>query len=272
MNGLEARKNVAGKLKGRVAIVTGAGSKPSDSDSLAGTGKAIAVQMAREGCAVLLVDRHQDRAVATRRMIEEEGGEAAVLALELTDPSSSQRITDETLSRFGRIDILVNNAASYAQPKFLETTQDDVQAVVAVNLIVPLMLSQAVIPAMVKAGGGSVVYISSILAMRGPGPVAYAASKAGLMGLATSLANSFGEKGIRFNCVAPGMVDTPVRRGLIARSGIDLTANQRFGSTPLNVQGDAWDVAHTVAFLASDEARYLTGLMIPVDGGSTIRL
>ncbi|SDD10367.1 NAD(P)-dependent dehydrogenase, short-chain alcohol dehydrogenase family [Sphingomonas sp. YR710] len=272
MKGLESRKSAGGRLKGRVAIVTGAGSKSSDSDSLVGTGKAIAVQMAREGCAILLVDRHEDRAIETRRMIEEEGGEAAVLALELTDPSSSQRIASEALNRFGRIDILVNNAAAYAQSKFLETTQEDVQAVVAVNLIVPLMLSQAVIPAMIKAGGGSVVYISSILAMRGPGPVAYAASKAGLMGLATSLANSFGEKGIRFNCVAPGMVDTPVRRALIARSGIDLSANPRFSGTPLNVQGDAWDVAHTVAFLSSDEGRYLTGLMIPVDGGSTTRL
>jgi NAD(P)-dependent dehydrogenase (short-subunit alcohol dehydrogenase family) len=272
MKGLESDKNVGGRLKGRVAIVTGAGSKSSDSAALVGTGKATAVRMAREGAAVLLVDRHEDRAIETRRMIEEEGGQAAVLALELTEPSSCQRIANEAISRFGRIDILVNNAAAYARPQFLETTQDEVQAVIAVNLIVPFMLSQAVIPAMIEAGGGSVVYISSILALRGPGPVPYAASKAGLMGLAISLANSFGDRGIRFNCVAPGMVDTPVRRALIAQSGIDLTENQRFGSAPLNVQGDAWDVAHTVAFLASDEGRYLTGLMIPVDGGSTIRL
>jgi NAD(P)-dependent dehydrogenase (short-subunit alcohol dehydrogenase family) len=92
------------------------------------------------------------------------------------------------------------------------------------------------------------------------------------MGLATSLANTFGVQGIRFNCVAPGMVDTPVRRALIARAGIDLTKNDQFKGTSLNVRGDAWDVAYTTVFLASDEGRYLTGLLIPVDGGSTTRL
>jgi NAD(P)-dependent dehydrogenase (short-subunit alcohol dehydrogenase family) len=265
-------KVAARKLDGRVAIVTGAGSKGSTEDSLVGTGKAIAMQMAREGASILLVDRHDDRVNETRRRIEDEGGKAATLVLELADPSSYRRIADEALSQFGRIDILVNNAAAYAPPKFLETTQDDLQAVIAVNLIAPFMLTQAVIPSMIEAGGGSVIYISSILAIRGPGPAPYAATKAGLMGLATSLANTFGVQGIRFNCVAPGMVDTPVRRALIARAGIDLTKNDQFKGTSLNVRGDAWDVAYTTVFLASDEGRYLTGLLIPVDGGSTTRL
>jgi NAD(P)-dependent dehydrogenase (short-subunit alcohol dehydrogenase family) len=260
------------RLSGRVAIVTGAGSKTSDAgDSLVGTGRAIAVQMARAGARVLVVDRHEDRAEATSRMIEQEGGAASVLALELADPSAYRRIADEALRRFGRIDILVNNAAAYAPPKFLEITQDQLQAVIDVNLIAPFMLTQAVVPAMIEAGGGSVVYISSILAMRGPGSGPYAATKAGLMGLATSLANSFGADGIRFNCVAPGNVDTPVRRGLAANAGIDLSTN-RSALAPLSVKGDAWDIAHTTVFLCSDEGRYLTGVLLPVDGGSTTRL
>jgi NAD(P)-dependent dehydrogenase (short-subunit alcohol dehydrogenase family) len=261
------------RLDGRAAIVTGAGSKASDADGLlVGTGRAIAIELARAGASVLVVDRHEDRAIETRRRIEDEGGKAAVLALELTDPSSYRLIADTALEAFGRIDILVNNAAAYAPPRFLETTQEDLQSVIAVNLIAPFMLTQAVVPAMIEAGGGSVIYISSILAMRGAGPAPYAATKAGLMGLATSLANSFGAQRIRFNCVAPGMVDTPVRRSIAARAGIDLNQNERFSTTPLNIQGDAWDVAHTTVFLASDEGRYLTGLLIPVDGGTTTRL
>jgi NAD(P)-dependent dehydrogenase (short-subunit alcohol dehydrogenase family) len=261
------------RLAGRVAIVTGAGSKSAPGQpSLVGTGRAIAVLLARAGAAVLLVDRHGDRVEETRRVIEEEGGKAVGLVLDLADPQSCERIAAEAQDRFGRIDILINNAAAYAPPNFLETTREELEAVIAVNLVVPFMLSQAVIPAMIEAGGGSVTYISSILAMRGPGPAPYAASKAALTGLATSLANGFGSQGIRFNCVAPGMVDTPIRRSLMARAGIEAVNNADFSGAPLNVAGDAWDVAHTAVFLASDEGRYLTGLMIPVDGGRTTRL
>jgi NAD(P)-dependent dehydrogenase (short-subunit alcohol dehydrogenase family) len=260
------------RLDGRVAIVTGAGSKGSDADALVGTGKAIAIQMAREGASVLVVDRHEDRASETRRRIEDEGGRAETLILELAEPSSCRRIADEALARFGRIDILVNNAAAYAPAKFLETTQAELQAVIDVNLIAPFMLTQAVVPAMIAAGGGSVIYISSILAMRGPGPAPYAATKAALSGLTTSLVGTFGGDGIRFNCVAPGMVDTPVRRSLMARAGLDHSRDGKFGGTPLSIAGDAWDIAHTTVFLASDEGRYLTGLLIPVDGGTTTRM
>jgi NAD(P)-dependent dehydrogenase (short-subunit alcohol dehydrogenase family) len=125
---------------------------------------------------------------------------------------------------------------------------------------------------MIEAGGGAVVFISSILAMRGPAQAPYAATKAALMGLTTSLTSLYGAQGVRFNTVAPGMIDTPVRRALMARSGIDPDARGQFANTSLNVQGDAWDVAKTTAFLVSDDARYLTGLLLPVDGGTTTRL
>lgn len=261
-----------GRLAGRVAIVTGAGSKTADADeALVGTGKAIAIQLAREGASVLVVDRHEDRAAATRRWIVDEGGKAASLVLELTEPGASQAIAEAALDHFGRIDILVANAAAYASRGFLETTQEEFEQIVAVNLVAPFMQTQAVIPAMIAAGGGSVIYISSILAMRGPAMAPYAASKAGLMGLVTSLASTFGSQGVRFNCVAPGLVDTPIRRNLSAKRGITASDAEKY-APPLAIAADAWDIAHSCVFLACDEGRYVSGVLLPVDGATTTRM
>jgi NAD(P)-dependent dehydrogenase (short-subunit alcohol dehydrogenase family) len=261
-----------GRLTGRVAIVTGAGSKTAEGDAaLVGTGKAIAIQMARESASVLVVDRHEDRAAATCKWIADEGGTAASLVTELTDPDSSKKIAQAALDHFGRIDILVANAAAYASNSFLETRQEELEEVIAVNLVAPYLQTQAVMPAMIAAGGGSVIYISSILAMRGPAMAPYAASKAGLMGLVTSLASTFGANGVRFNCVAPGLVDTPIRRNLSAKRGIKGSDDGKYAS-PLAIVANAWDIAHCAAFLASDEGRYISGLLIPVDGATTSRM
>ena len=256
------------RLQGKVAIVTGAGSKGSG----VGTGKAIAVRFAQEGASVVLVDRHEDRLAETRGWIEREGGKAAVVVSDLTAPDVNRRIVDEAIGQFGRIDLMVSNAAAYSQAKFLETSPEELRQVVEVNLIAPFLLSQAVIPHMIDAGGGSITYISSILAMRGGGASPYAASKAGLMGLTTSLANTFGTQGIRVNCIAPGMVDTPMRNELIARSGVDPSKIGGSAATSLGVAGDAWDVANAALFLGCDEGSYLTGLLLPVDGGTTTRM
>jgi NAD(P)-dependent dehydrogenase (short-subunit alcohol dehydrogenase family) len=260
------------RLAGRVAIVTGAGSKTAEADAaLVGTGKAVAIQMAREGASVLVVDRHQDRAEATCQWIAGEGGKASPLVLELTQPGSSKAMANAAIRQFGRIDILVANAAAYGSNSFLETTQGQLEDVVAVNLVAPFMQTQAVIPAMIEAGGGSVIYISSILAMRGPAMAPYAASKAGLMGLVTSLASTFGSHGVRFNCVAPGLVDTPIRRNLSAKRGISADDAGKY-SAPLAIAADAWDIAHAAVFLASDEGRYISGVLLPVDGATTTRM
>jgi NAD(P)-dependent dehydrogenase (short-subunit alcohol dehydrogenase family) len=264
----DTRRSGPDKLRGKVAIVTGAGSKGSG----VGTGKAIAVRFAQEGAAVVLVDRHEDRAAETRAWVEREGGKAAVVITDLTAPDANERIVDEAIGQFGRIDILVSNAAAYSQSKFLDLTPAEVREVVEVNLIAPFLLSQAVIPHLIEAGGGSITYITSILAMRGGGAAPYAASKAGLMGLTTSLANTFGTQGVRVNSIAPGMVDTPMRRQLLARSGLDPAKVGGSAATSLGIAGDAWDVANAALFLASDDGRYLTGLLLPVDGGTTTRM
>jgi NAD(P)-dependent dehydrogenase (short-subunit alcohol dehydrogenase family) len=227
------------KLEGQVAIVTGAGSKASG----LGTGKAMAVLFAREGARVVLVDRNQDRLDETRKWIEDEGGTATVVNVDLADPGAPRRIVDEAVERFGRIDVLVANAAAYGNSGFLEISPEELQDVVAVNLVSPFMLSQAAIPVMIDGGGGSIIFISSVLALRGGGNAAYAATKASLSGLTTSLANTFGTEGIRVNCIVPGMVETPVRNVLAARAGMDLTKIDIGKSTSLGVQGDAWDVA-----------------------------
>ncbi len=256
------------QLADKVAVVTGAGSK---GDGF-GTGKATAVLLARAGASVVLVDRHEDRAEHTRRIIADEGGRASVVVVDLATAADCDRVVHEAVTAFGGLDILVSNAAAFAPVGILDTTEEVFAQAVTGNLTVPFMLSKASLPVMMERSGGSIVFISSVVAIRGPGPHAYATTKSGLEGLTVSLATTFGTNGIRVNCVIPGMVDTPMRAASLAKSGLDeehLTVGK---STATGGIGNAWDVAHTVLFLSSPQARHVTGVMLPVDGGATIRL
>ena len=184
------------KLDGKVAIVTGAGS----SGPGVGTGKAISVLFAREGARVALVDRFEERAKETLALIEAEGGEATIVTADLTEVAACQRIVDETVARYGGVDILVNNAAITLPAGILDTTPEQYDQVLATNLTAPFMLTRAVLPVMVARGGGSIVNITSIAALRGQGgsgTTAYATAKAGLLGLTTDVADAFGNAGIR---------------------------------------------------------------------------
>ena len=258
------------KLDGQVAIVTGAGS----SGPGVGTGKAISVLFAREGAKVVLVDKFAERADETLRLIEDEGGEAVVLAADITDPSAPQRLVDETTARYGGVDILINNAAISSSTGLLDTTPELCQQVIGVNLIAPILLSRAAIPVMAERGGGSIVNIISIAALRGQGgrgQTAYAASKAGLIGVMVDVADSFGAQGIRVNCIAPGLIDTPMRTATIVQAGLDPSQLDLGYKTSLGIEGDAWDIARATLFLAGPDGRYITGVVLPVDGGSTAR-
>jgi NAD(P)-dependent dehydrogenase (short-subunit alcohol dehydrogenase family) len=221
----------------------------------------------------VLVDQYEDRVSETLGLIENEGGEAAVVIADLTEPSSYQRIIDRALERFNKIDILVNNAAIAAPVGILETTPECYREILAINLTAPFMMSRAVIPVMVEGGGGAIINITSIAAMRGVGvsQPAYAASKAGLIGLTTDLADAFGTHQIRVNCIAPGIIDTPMRAAFAVKAGVESTPSSVGARTALGREGDAWDIARAALFLASDEAHYVTGLLMPVDGGSTAR-
>jgi NAD(P)-dependent dehydrogenase (short-subunit alcohol dehydrogenase family) len=257
------------KLEGQVAVVTGAGS----SGPGFGTGKAISVLFGREGAKVVLVDKFEDRARETLSLIEQEGGEAAVVAVDVTETSAAQEVIEQAVACFGRVDVLVNNAAVASSTGILDTSPELFQQIVAVNLTAPFMLSKAVIPMMIRGGGGAIVNITSIAALRGQGrsQTAYAATKAGLLGMMVDLADAFGKQNIRVNCIAPGLINTPMRAGAMLQAGLDPNQADLTHKLCLPFEGDAWDIARAALFLAGPDGRYVTGVLLPVDGGSTSR-
>lgn len=255
----------AGPLEGKVAVVTGAGTKPSDGGAF-GTGKATAVLLAEDGARVVLVDRHEDRVEATRQDIEDAGGVAATVVADLSDELTCQRVVDEAVAAFGRLDILVNNVAVNSMTGLLDSSVADWEKSLAVNLTVPFLLTKAAVPVMVDGGGGSIVNISSIAAVSGGQMcVPYATAKAGLAGLTTSVANEFGTKGVRVNTIVVGGIVTAFQQ-----NDMRAVAGSPTTRTVSGVAGDAWDIAHAARFLAGPDARHVTGVCLRVDGGATI--
>ena len=259
-----------GKLAGKVAIVTGAGSIGEGY----GTGKAMAVLFAREGAKLVLVDRDEDRVNDTRSIIESEGGSASVVLADLLDVDAGPQIVDAVVERYGSVDILVNNAAVAVPISILETGVDLLNETIAVNLVTPFLLCKAVIPVMQKGGGGAILFISSVAGLRGQGGdgrTAYAATKSAMYGMTIDLADAFGEDGIRVNTIAPGMITTPHRAALFAAAGTNEEAFSLGTKTCLGREGDSWDIARAALFLRGPDGSYITGHLMPVDGGSTSR-
>lgn len=257
------------RLKDDVAIVIGAGS----SGEGIGIGKAISLSFAREGAKVVLVDLHEDRAEGTKRQVVEEGGEAIVVAANVADPDDCRRIVAETKKHYGHASVLVNNAAFTPLLGVAETSAELFTKVTAVNVTGPFLMTQAVLPGMIERGGGSIVHITSVSAIRSTNgrQTAYAASKAALLGLMIDVANEHGRNGVRVNCISPGMIDTPLRKKTMSDMGIN-PDDYPFGvQSSLGHAGDGWDIARAAVFLASDEARFITGVHLPVDGGLTTR-
>jgi NAD(P)-dependent dehydrogenase (short-subunit alcohol dehydrogenase family) len=249
-----------GRLSGKIVIVTGAGSQGNGF----GTGKAIAMVMAGEGAKVCLVDREPVRAEETLALIHAQGGTAFVCAGDVTLAADCARIVAETAAHFGGLDILVNNvgiAAAHGDfDKFDESAWD---RVIDVNLKSAVLMCRYAVPQMVQRGGGAIVNISSIAGIRAHGGFAYGPSKAAMNALTCELAVVYGRKGIRANTVAPGHIVTPLSQGLL---GEEARQARRKVNT-LGIDGDAWDIAAAALFLSSDEARFVTGVLLPVDGG-----
>lgn len=248
-------------LSGKVAIVTGAG---SEGDGV-GTGRAISYVFAREGARVCLVDLHAERAEETRRQIEVDGGECFVCTGDVTSSRDCARIVAATVARYGHLDILVNNVGIAIGGERVESLDEDRwDKVQSVNLKSAALMAKHALPHLVAAGHSAIVNITSIAALRAHGGgVAYSSSKAGLIALTNDLAVMYGRQGVRANAVAPGHLFTPMVEAFFD----ERAKAERRRVSPLGIEGDAWDIAAASVFLASDDARFITGVCLPVDGG-----
>jgi NAD(P)-dependent dehydrogenase (short-subunit alcohol dehydrogenase family) len=221
---------------------------------------------AREGARVVLVNRGLERAKALEETIRAEGGEASAFAADVSQPAATEAMAAFAVERYGRLDILHNNVGVGAAGNTETGTLEDWDRLIQVNLTSAMLCCRAAIPRMRAGGGGSILNVSSSAGMLGlsgtPGAVAYTASKAGLQGLTLSVAADHAAEGIRANCLIVGTVATPLVRGL----GEDGRERRR-KAVPLQTEGTAWDVAYAAVYLASDEARWVTGVMLPIDGG-----
>lgn len=258
------------RLDGKIALVTGCGT----SGPGWGNGKAIAVLLARQGASVFGVDLDLEAAEATRELIRAEGGVAEVLAVDVTDQAQVGAMAAACIERFGRIDILVNNVGRSEPGGPVEMSEATWDEQMDVNVKSAFLTCKSVLPIMERQGGGAVVNISSVAGLRyaGKPQVAYAAGKAALMQLTRTTAVLYAARGVRLNCVVPGLMFTPlVERlaGKYANGDYEGFVARRHRQVPMGRMGDAWDVAHAVLFLASDESRYITAQQIVVDGGLT---
>jgi NAD(P)-dependent dehydrogenase (short-subunit alcohol dehydrogenase family) len=250
------------RLQGKVAIITGAAK---------GIGAATAHMFVREGAAVGLFDKDSEALKATADELLKKGARVVSMPGDVTHADDISKFVEGVVRELGGVNILVNNAGVTLTRPFVETTVDDVDFLVSVNLKGLMLFSQAAIPHMEKAGGGAIVHDASNAGIVGrPWQPMYGATKAGVVSLTKSMALSLAKQNIRVNCICPGSIDTPMLRGALASSG-QFEQNWRRTELviPLGRIGAADDIAAATLFLASDEAQYITGDALPVDGGRT---
>ncbi len=262
------------RLQGKVAIVVGAGQTPGET---IGNGRATAITFAREGAKVLLVDRRLDSAEETRAMIAEEGGEASACEADVTVAEDCARFAQTCMDVYGRIDILHNNVGIGGGDRGLVSLEEETwDAILNVNLKGMFLSCKHVMPFMVAAGGGAIINISSVAAVCAVNMLAYKTSKAGVNAMSHSIAMGAAAKGVRVNVIMPGLMNTPMAiEGLSQARGIpkEELIRQRDELVPLKGgMGSAWDIANAALFLASDEARFITGVALAVDGGQSAKI
>ncbi|PON18219.1 short-chain dehydrogenase [Candidatus Entotheonella serta] len=249
-----------GRLAGKVAIVTGAGSSGPGT----GTGKATAILFAREGASVVLVDRDGSRAEETLNAIQEEGGVATVCQADVTQAADCREIAELAMARYGRLDILFNNVGILGPSSLADVTEEEWDQVLDVNLKGMMLTSKYAVPKMIEGSGGSMINISSIAGLRAGstgGSLSYSVSKGGVIALTTNLAVQHGRDNVRVNCIAPGHIYTP----MVAQTMSEERRDLRRRAGPLGVEGTAWDIGWAAVFLASDESRWISGVVLPVD-------
>ena len=260
-------------MAGKVAIVSGAGSVGPGW----GNGKATATLLACQGASVFLLDINDAAVAETKSIIEGEGGTCATHRCDMMVPADVAEMVQACVDRFKRIDILVNNVGGSAPGDPVSMSEEVWDRQIDFNLKTAFLGCKYAIPVMLEQGKGAIVNIASVAGLRndfgsGRSHVGYSASKAGVIQLSRSVAGTYARKGIRVNTVIPGLMHTPLVETRLAKTvaGNDVTAliAARNAAVPMGKMGDAWDVAHAVLFLASDEAKFITGTEIIVDGGS----
>jgi NAD(P)-dependent dehydrogenase (short-subunit alcohol dehydrogenase family) len=252
-------------LAGKVALISGGGAA---GDGI-GNGRAAAILLARAGTKVVVADRELALAERTVEMIKGEGGTAAALAGDVTDETDCKRLVGDTVKRFGRLDFLDNNVGIGSRGNVVDEEAERYRKVMQVNVESMFLLSKYAIPAMIAtAKGGAIVNLSSISALRPRGLTIYTTSKAAIIGLTRAMAVDHGRDNIRVNCICPGPMYTPM---VYAKGMTDAARANRKKASVLKMEGTGWDIGHAVKFLFSSYARYITGQVLVVDGGTTLQ-
>jgi NAD(P)-dependent dehydrogenase (short-subunit alcohol dehydrogenase family) len=252
-------------LEEKVALVAGGGSR----DEGIGNGRGAAILLARAGAKLAVMDKDLEAAELTVAMIKKEGNEATAFACDATEEAECKALIDGVMDTYGRLDCLDNNIGIGSRNSVVDEPLETYRKVMQVNVETMFLLSKYAIPAMISSGdGGSIVNISSISALRPRGLTSYTTSKGAVIALTQAMAIDHGSDGIRVNCVAPGPVYTPM---VYSRGMSDGARSARSHASILGVEGSGWDIGQATRFLLSDQARYITGQVLVVDGGVTLR-
>ena len=265
-----------GRLQDKIAVVVGAGQTPGTS---IGNGRAISLLFAREGATVMLVDRRLDSAMETKSMIDQEGGESFAFEADVTKAEDCRRMAEKCLEAFGRIDVLVNVVGigeRTVHPE-AEVSEEEWDRIMEVNLKGMFLTCKYILPVMEKQESGAVVNISSAAAVcYAPTLYAYKVAKAGVKALTHHKAKKLASKGVRVNAIKPGLQNTPMAveasSRVLGRSREEVTRFRDMLVPLRGGMGDAWDTAYAALFLASDESKFITAAVLPVDGGQSGRI
>ncbi len=252
------------RLKDKVALITGGGT---------GIGRATAIVFAREGASVAVTGRRKEPLEEAVSAIESSGGKAIKVEGDVSAARDAKEMVNQTVKAFGRIDILINNAGvNYKPGGAVETDEDGWDVVMGINAKSDYLVSRQAVPELEKTGG-NIINIASIFGLIGfPKALAYCASKGAVVNLSRSMALELAERGIRVNCICPGVVDTPMAREWMERHGdYETVLKQVLADYPIKRIGQPEDIAYACLYLASDEASWVTGAVLPVDGGVTAK-
>lgn len=250
------------RLAGQAALITGGGT---------GIGRAMALAFSREGAAVAVAGRRMEKLKEVAREIEKQGGQALTVTCDVTQPKDTERAVRETIARFGRLDVLVNNAGAVHISTVESIPEEEWDRIMLVNLKGPFLMSRAALPELRKAGGGSIINIGSVPGLVGmKGRAAYTASKGGVTQLTKAMAMDHAHEKIHVNCICPALVETELIRDVFGSgSEGEAVRRSRIAQIPLGRIGRPEDVADMAVFLASKESSWVTGVAIPLDGGLT---